>query len=414
VIIVTLLGVLPSRAFNALNAEVKDGTLDMLMLTGITSFRIVWGKWVSLYSQTLLVASSLLPYMIVRYQFGGVEIAREALGLAVLVLGSGVVTAALVGFSSQKLLLVRLLMAAAVGAGAFSIGVLAYLLAAEDFIGQEISQNLISAGATQASLICLGIAAMAFYLGYQFLCLGSARLPCVTDSHAAIKRVTAILLIAGLVVFAWVLVWQGFGQSVIIASTYMPAMLLLLILGMDLVTEEPPVESQTSSRWFLKAGWPSGVPLSCLLWLAPFLILLAYEWRTSDGWEIEPWFMTLGFMAATFVPLCIPIFRRHSRLSQWWAVQLLMLAAGIVLTIALETMSYGDREGYGFLGLFFPVSSMFASESASSADRDAIRFLGFFTHSIWIIAALVSAIRERRRVRDLKTAIHRADSPIPA
>jgi hypothetical protein len=414
VIIVTLLGVLPSRAFNALNAEVKDGTLEMLMLTGITSFRIVWGKWVSLYSQTLLVASSLLPYMIVRYQFGGVEIAREALGLAVLVLGSGVVTAALVGFSSQKLLLVRLLMAAAVGAGAFSIGVLAYLLAAEDFIGQEISQNLISAGATQASLICLGIAAMAFYLGYQFLCLGSARLPCVTDSHAAIKRVTAILLIAGLVVFAWVLVWQGFGQSVIIASTYMPAMLLLLILGMDLVTEEPPVESQTSSRWFLKAGWPSGVPLSCLLWLAPFLILLAYEWRTSDGWEIEPWFMTLGFMAATFVPLCIPIFRRHSRLSQWWAVQLLMLAAGIVLTIALETMSYGDREGYGFLGLFFPVSSMFASESASSADRDAIRFLGFFTHSIWIIAALVSAIRERRRVRDLKTAIHRADSPIPA
>jgi hypothetical protein len=183
---------------------------------------------------------------------------------------------------------------------------------------------------------------------------------------------------------------------------------------MDLVTEEPPVESQTSSRWFLKAGWPSGVPLSCLLWLPPFLILLAYEWRTSDGWEIEPWFMTLGFMAATFVPLCIPIFRRHSRLSQWWAVQLLMLAAGIVLTIALETMSYGDREGYGFLGLFFPVSSMFASESASSADRDAIRFLGFFTHSIWIIAALVSAIRERRRVRDLKTAIHRADSPIPA
>jgi hypothetical protein len=74
-----------------------------------------------------------------------------------------------------------------------------------------------------------------------------------------------------------------------------------------------------------------------------------------------------------------------------------MLAVGIVLTIALETMRYGDREGYGFLGLLFPISSMFASESASSADRDAIRFLGFFTHSIWIIAALVSATRERRR-----------------
>lgn len=396
VIIVTLLGVLPSRAFNALNAEVKDGTLDMLMLTGITSFRIVWGKWVSLYSQTLLVASSLLPYMIVRYQFGGVEIAREALGLAVLVLGSGVVTAALVGFSSQKLILVRLLMAATVGAGAFAIGVFAYLLAAEDFIGQEISQNLISAGATQASLICLGIAAIAVYLGYQFLCLGSARLPCVTDSHAAIKRVTAMLVLPGLVILAWVLAWH-YGEEEVLAFAFMPAMLFLLILSMDLVTEEPPVESEASSRWFLKEGWPSGVPLSCLLWLAPFLILLAYEWSESDGWDIEYWFMTLGFMAATFVPLCIPIFRRHSRLSQWWAVQLLMLAAGIILTIALETMSHGDREGHGFLGLLSPVGSMFASESASSADRDAIRYIGFFTHSIWIIAALVSATRERRR-----------------
>lgn len=80
IIAATLLGVLPLRAFNALHTESKDGTLDMLVLTGISSFRIVWGKWVSLYSQTLLIACSLLPYLIARYQIGGVELVERGSG----------------------------------------------------------------------------------------------------------------------------------------------------------------------------------------------------------------------------------------------------------------------------------------------------------------------------------------------
>jgi|JI6StandDraft_1071083.scaffolds.fasta_scaffold00413_11 hypothetical protein len=400
VIIFTLLGVLPSRAFNALNTEVKDGTLDMLMLTGITSFRIVWGKWVSLYSQTLLVASSLLPYMIVRYQFGGVEIAREVLALAVLVVGSGLVTAALIGFSSQRLMFVRLLMSATVGAGAFFMGVFAHVLSCEDYGGQEIMQDLVSAGEVAATLLILGITVLAAYLSYLFLCLGSARLALVRDSQTIIKRVLAFLMLLFITGLAVVLGSMGYGQWVIVAVAYMPAMLLVLLVTMDLATEELPVMAGSSRTWLLQPGWAAGVGTACLLWVVPFLILFVYEWLTpthSTRWDEEPWFITLGLMAASVVPVCLPIFHRHSRLTQWWAIQILMLTAAVLLVVAMEVMTYGDREGWGFLGLLFPVSSMFGAEAAPGSEEDTIRALGFFTHAAWIIAALVLASKERRR-----------------
>jgi len=365
VIMFTLLGVLPSRAFNALNAEVKDGTLDMLMLTGITSFRIVWGKWVSLYSQTLLVASSLLPYMIVRYQFGGVEIAREVLALAVLVVGSGLVTAALIGFSSQRLMFVRLLMSAAVGAGAFLIGVFAFVLAYEDYNGEEIVQSLAAMGVAQASAIILGITALAAYVSYLFLCIGSARLALVRDSQTVIKRVLVFLVLLFITGLAVVLGYMGYGHGVIATATFMPAMLIVLLITMDLVTEELTVMADSSHTWLLRPGWAAGVGTACLLWVVPFLTLLVYEWRgAASGWEEEIWFITLGLMAASVVPVCLPIFHRHSRLTQWWAIQILMLTTAVLLVAAMEVMTYGDRQGFGYLGLLFPVSSMFGAEAA--------------------------------------------------
>ena len=79
-----LLMLMPLRAINELNSEAADGTLDMLTLTSISSFRIIYGKWLALFSQCLLVAGSLLPYIVARYQFGGVEVVRDLVALFVL------------------------------------------------------------------------------------------------------------------------------------------------------------------------------------------------------------------------------------------------------------------------------------------------------------------------------------------
>lgn len=389
----TLLGLLPARAFNALNAEVRSGTLDMLMLTGISSFRIVWGKWVSLYSQTLLIAGSLLPYMIVRYQMGGVEIIREVIALSVLVVGSGMVTAALTGFSFQKMPLVRYLTAAAVAAAAFVMGMFAYLVACEDYAAQDVVRGLLSGGALQASMICLGILLLAACITYQLLCLGSSRLAFMTDSHALTKRLVAFVILPVLVLTALIMALLGCKQGPTIAATFVPSMIILLLLSMDWVTEPvPPTDANT--RRLLKAGWPSGVLGCAVLWLAPFLILtvdstIIGRYSNSDEWI---WYFTLAFMAATLAPVCIPLFRRQCLLAQWWLCQLLMLAVWIAFAVAMQVMFRWDDSMAGLLGVAFPLGSFFAPEMVPYTSRDSAFGIGIFANILWILFATLRAL----------------------
>jgi hypothetical protein len=96
--LMVLLAIMPLRGFAALTSEASEGTLDMLTLTNMSAIRIVYGKWAALFGQTLLVASSLLPYMVARYHFGGVELVQELATLVISVLLSALITAALVAF----------------------------------------------------------------------------------------------------------------------------------------------------------------------------------------------------------------------------------------------------------------------------------------------------------------------------
>lgn len=69
--------IMPFRVSNALAEEVKLNTLDMLMLTRLSCSRIVFGKWASVALQSLLIAFSLMPYVVARYVFGGMDLVQE-------------------------------------------------------------------------------------------------------------------------------------------------------------------------------------------------------------------------------------------------------------------------------------------------------------------------------------------------
>jgi len=89
----TLLLVAPLRALGALHAEIDARTMDLLLLTRLNSWRIVWGKWVSLVTQSLLLVVSLLPYAVVRYFFGSVDVVRDLVVIGVLLVFSAIFTA---------------------------------------------------------------------------------------------------------------------------------------------------------------------------------------------------------------------------------------------------------------------------------------------------------------------------------
>ncbi len=63
----------PLRCLAGLNEEMTGGASHMVMLAGLSRWRIVYGKWLTQMLLAGLVLLSLLPYGIVRYFFGGVE-----------------------------------------------------------------------------------------------------------------------------------------------------------------------------------------------------------------------------------------------------------------------------------------------------------------------------------------------------
>jgi len=93
-IFATLILLAPLRALTALSAELEARTMDLLLLTRLDAWRIVWGKWVSLTAQSLLLTFALLPYAVVRYFFGSVDILQDLAIITYLFAAGGVFTAA--------------------------------------------------------------------------------------------------------------------------------------------------------------------------------------------------------------------------------------------------------------------------------------------------------------------------------
>lgn len=95
----TLLGVIlflvgPVRAINSLRQEIDQHTVDLLVLTRLSAWRIVLGKWGSLLAQLGLIVLTALPYGVMRYFFGSVDLLGDLRTIAVMFFVGAVLCAA--------------------------------------------------------------------------------------------------------------------------------------------------------------------------------------------------------------------------------------------------------------------------------------------------------------------------------
>ncbi len=77
--------VIPFSRFFDMQQEFNGRNAELLLLSGVDRWRIVRGKWMVSMVISLLVLVSVLPYLIVRYFFGGMEWGPN------LVVGTGVI-----------------------------------------------------------------------------------------------------------------------------------------------------------------------------------------------------------------------------------------------------------------------------------------------------------------------------------
>lgn len=100
VVALPALMLIPLRGFMSFHKETKAGALELLFLTRLTAWQVVFGKWASLSLQAILFLMAALPYAFLRFFLGNVSISESLLVFVGLVMGAMLCSAATVAISA--------------------------------------------------------------------------------------------------------------------------------------------------------------------------------------------------------------------------------------------------------------------------------------------------------------------------
>ena len=177
--------IMPLGGLVLMGQELEEGNHELLLLTKLSRWKVVRGKFFSLWSLSVLTLVSLIPYVMVRYNLGGVELTRDmANALSVL------------GFSA-------IMSAGAIGASSFA-GLGARIMVTFLFLGSVAACTAIAVGATATkgdeAGIFWHINAIAAAVAFTMMGLGLARSRLRLVVHA--YEVKPSFMVIGLLFFA--------------------------------------------------------------------------------------------------------------------------------------------------------------------------------------------------------------------
>ncbi|NBV45720.1 MAG: hypothetical protein EBR86_08805 [Planctomycetia bacterium] len=282
-----LVAVIPFRGVNALKSEEAGNTFDLLRLTRLSATQIVTGKWLATVAQLLLLATAVLPYVVLQYYLGGYAVFTDLMSVAVLVVAGSVTTALAILLSAQPQWTRGLAVVGMVIGGYAALVVV--------FGGIRIGGSASDMG----SLARLLVGAAAVVL--TCLEFTAAKIAPVAENHALRKRGLALACAAMALAALAIDAFPATGVRLATGVDWMLPALLGLIAALVMMAElfTDPVERRSIhepfARWgvvgrvlagLLTPGWATAVPLAALLLLAfafgvPALVSPADDYR---GW----------------------------------------------------------------------------------------------------------------------------------
>lgn len=259
---VPLLFVMPLLGFGALHAEMKARTLELVFLTRLSAWRIVAGKWTALMAETLLLVCAILPYVILRYFLGGVDILEDLQGLFLLVVASALLTATTLAMSPYESKLLRAL---------FVVGL---IFVFQSLIGILFAWMAFSrTGISSSSSIPVWqvyVVLLAFVPAYILLALeiAASRIAPPAENHAVRKRLIGIYLLIVIPALAFMIPNAK--------GLYGISLLLLAVVIIDALAE--PEEGLRVVRWPFQGLGKVGRALSLFF---------------TPGWASASWYVLL-------------------------------------------------------------------------------------------------------------------------
>lgn len=345
-----LLVIQPLRGVSAISIEVKQNTIDLMVLTRLSAWRIVWGKWSAIASQSCLILLSILPYVILRYFFGGMQLFSELFLMLYIFLVSCSLTAITVGLSAVPSVLIRG-MVPILGSIATCIFVLWGLTPSlYTFIGYLSPSSHEFLGA-------IGFLALTLYVGYFFLDMGASMIAPASENRATRKRIVGLVVMTATY---WVL--QAMDPQIALFA----ALLVMGLMSLDTLTESPDfprIVCQPFLRFgvfgrflgrFLYPGHASGSLFFAFVTalLAGFLLLQS----KFQGPDLKTW-ATMGICIAimVFPAALIQLFARKTkqRFALYVSLQIICLLLAIILSALFDYLS--DKT---LLWIFSPIPSV--------------------------------------------------------
>ncbi|PTY00428.1 hypothetical protein DB345_00780 [Spartobacteria bacterium LR76] len=256
---------MPMRGFTAIHSEIKDRTIELVLLSHLSSWRIALGKWTALIIQTLLLVCSVLPYVLLRYYLGGVNILADLQSLGLLFIFSCALTAITVAMSPYESKILRSLFVILLFIGAwFLLGSVMVWLTFSSVYG-----SLPGSSRLQPWQVYIMMAV--FVPAFIILCLemAASRIAPAAENHSLRKRLLGVFLVGA----AAILDLTGIGNK----NAIIVAAILLIPLLIDALAEPAafslPVWKRFFARglpgrlaaWVIAPGWVSATVFSVAL-----------------------------------------------------------------------------------------------------------------------------------------------------
>jgi len=394
--------ILPLRGFSAVADEIRAGTLDMLALTRLSPWRIVFGKWLSIAAQSLLIALSILPYVVARYVHGGLDLFGEMLALGGKTLAGLVLAAFIVALSTQRNFWLRLLV---VGLPMLmgGCGMMSYMMMSR--VGGMSPGTRLSISGSFSAFTADGVTGVLLVLAYAvwavfyFLSLAATRIAPAASLLSVPKRLVHLAALAVACVIGW-------SQGNAMAAGGLIGFIMLDVLT-EPVNTVPSVYAAFYRRglpgrlgmWLLAPGWVTGFLFTVLLTAGT--AALAFS---TGGPELAMLvFITAcgTWMVAALVQL-LPRARQGADLFPafllWWVVLSVLLSWLGGLLVMQSTMTSTTPWFTCALPQMVPLGHAIAQ----AADKAAFLRMATLAALVWPLVLLVPAAFAWRRAREAR------------
>ncbi len=382
-----ILFVLPLSNLGSINGEIRANTLELIFLTRLTAFRIVAGKWFASFTQCLLFVCAVLPYLVLRYFIGGVDLAVELAILGWMLLGSAVLSAFAMGMSAYPPRVVRALTALFIMGGLSLLGPVVDVVIRGATPGTAVGPALIV-----GALCCAGL------VTGLMLEVATARIAPPAENHSAAMR---LLAVGGFLV-ALVLGLVSNGTTGVTFYTFAIAVAVCAVGLCEPARWIPSLFRPFALRgWggrmvgrLLYPGWYTAVPFT-LLTFAAFGALLRHQHLLGSA-SASIWFVALLGTLLLPVALVQALMPRAKRaLVFYLVICLLSVAAAILAMVCDNVLKTRFETPVSFLPLAALIVQMDHSSTVATARFTAVTC----TVAASALVLLAVTVRAWRRAR---------------